>query len=154
MKTYTANKCRSKGRKFYTIIFRHPVRKDSGGRSGLRIRRGLGTPNPKVADMLVNQMNELLSNSTLWNLESKPIAEKLYDQVIISAFYEPLETISESYIIVYESGLGKGWNVIEAIDAKDALKKFEGIEPDIYKLCQYPYGKIRVAKEEKVGEFK
>lgn len=153
MKYYTASKSRSQGRKFYSIIFRHPVKKDSKGISGLRIRRGLNTSNPKKADKLVSQMNELLRDELLWNIDVKSTAEKLYDHIVVSSFYDVLETKVEiPFIIAYESGLGKGWNIINAIDAKHALKKFKEIEPDIYKLCQYPYGIIYVAKVEKVGD--
>lgn len=66
---YKASKSRSQGREFYSIIFRHPVKKDSTGKSGLRVRRGLGTSDPKEADKLVNQMNELLRENLLWNIE-------------------------------------------------------------------------------------
>jgi hypothetical protein len=148
MKYYTASKSRSQGRTFYSIIFRHPMRKDSTKRSGLRIRKGLGTSNPEDADKLVDQMNEILGDSTFWNIGARSTAEKLYDSIIVSAFYDVLDKKAEKFIVAYESGLGKGWDVVDAIDAKDALKKFEKIEPDICKLCQYPYGEIRVAKEE------
>jgi len=150
MKYYTANKSRSQGRKFYTIIFRHPVRKDSKGISGLRIRRGLNTSDPKKADKLVSQMNELLRNEELWNIDARHIAEKLYDHIVVSGFYDVLETKVEiPFIIAYESGLGKGWELIGAISAKDALEKFKEKEPDIFKLCRYPGGAIHVAREEK-----
>lgn len=148
MKCYTANKSRSQGRSFYSIIFRHPVRKDSSKKSGLRIRRGLGTDDPKKADRLIGQMNEILSNDIFWNIDARHVAEKLYDSIIVSAFYDVLDETTEKFIIVYESGLGKGWDIIDAIDAKNALKKFEEMEPDIYKLCRHPYGKIHVAREE------
>ena len=147
---YTANKSRSQGRKFYSIIFRHPVRKDSGGKSGLRIRRGLGTSSHKRADELVAEMNDLLSSPYFWTLTAKAHAQMVFSPVIISAFYYVLENKTESFIMAYESGLGKGWDVVDAIDAKDALKKFQEREPDIYKLCQHPYGVIRVAKEENI----
>lgn len=55
---------------------------------------------------------------------------------------------TDKFIIVYKSGLGKGWHIVDAIDAKDALKIFKEVEPDIYKLCLYPNGEIHVAKEE------
>lgn len=145
MKYYTANKSRSQGRSFYSIIFRHPMKKDSSRKSGLRIRRGLGTSNSKKADELVDQMNEILGDCNFWNIDARQIAEKLYDSIIVSAFYDVLEEKAEKFIVAYESGLGKGWDIIDAIDAKNALKKFEKIEPDIYKLCQYPHGKIHVA---------
>ena len=153
MRYYKANKSRSQGREFYSIIFRHPVRKDSIGKSGLRIRRGLNTSDSKKADELVNQMNELLKENLFWNIDAKHIAEKLYDPIIISAFYDILEVPMEMpFIITYESGLGKGWDIINAIDVKTALKKFKEREPDIYKLCRSPYGIIHIAKEEDIIE--
>lgn len=148
VKYYTASKSRSQGRKFYSLIFRHPMIKDSGGKSGLRIRKGLGTSNTKKADKLVSQMNEILKDSSLWNIDAMPIAERLYDNIIVSAFYSVLWGKTDVFVIAYESELGKGWDIVEAIDAKKALKLFEEREPDIYKLCQYPHGAIRVAKEE------
>jgi hypothetical protein len=151
MRYYKASKSRSQGREFYSIIFRHPVKKDSTGKSGLRIRRGLGTSDPEEADKLINQMNELLRENLLWNTDAKHIAEKLYDHIVISAFYNVLEKQEmASFIIAYKSGLGKGWDIIGAIDVKDALEKFKEKEPDIYKLCQSPYGTIHIAKEEDI----
>ena len=153
MRYYKASKSRSQGREFFSIIFRHPVKKDSTGKSGLRIRRGLGTSDPKEADKLVGQMNELLRENLLWNIDARHIAEKLYDPMIISAFYDVLEKPAVvPFIIAYGSGLGKGWDIIGAVDAKDALKKFKEKEPDIYKLCQSPYGTIHIAKEESILE--
>lgn len=149
MKYYTANKSRSQGRKFYSIIFRHPVIKDSKGISGLRVRRGLNTSNRKKADNLVNQMNDLLRNEELWHIDAKSNAEKLYNPLIVNAFYDTLELQKEvPFIIAYKSGLGKGWDIIDAIDTKNALKKFKEQEPDIYKLCKSPYGIIHVARKE------
>lgn len=146
MKYYTASKSRSQGRESYSIIFRHPVKKDSTGKSGLRIRRGLGTSDSKEADRLVNQMNDLLKEHLFWNIDLKYIAVRLYDPVIVAAFYDVLEKpIVVPFIIAYESGLGKGWDIIDATGVKDALNKFKEKEPDIYKLCQSPYGKIHVA---------
>jgi signal recognition particle receptor subunit beta len=97
MKSYTANKSRTQGRESYSIIFRHPVRKDSKGKTGLRIRRGLGTSDSDEAEKLVDQMNELLNNESLWNLNAKPLAKRLYDPLIITAFYDSLETSPPDY---------------------------------------------------------
>lgn len=151
MKYYTASKSRSQGRKFYSIIFRHPVVKDSKGKSGLRVRRGLNTENPKVAEKLVFQMNDILKNEYFWDKEAKLEAEELFDPIIIAAFYEPFDRSREiQFIIAYESELGKGWSILYAINAKDALKKFEEINPDIYKFCQIPYGKLYIGKMEEI----
>ena len=99
-----------------------------------------------MADELVAEMNRLLSEPYFWTLTAKTHAQMVFNPVIISAFYDVLENKTGSFIIVYESGLGKGWDVVDAIDVKDALKKFKEREPDIYKLCQHPYGTIRVTK--------
>lgn len=151
MRYYTASKSRSQGRKYYSIIFRHPAKKDSSGKSGLRIRRGLNTCDAKRADELVDQMNDLLKCNLLWNIDAKHIAERLYDSIVISAFYDVLEIPTEStFLIVFESGLGKGWELVKADGVDDALEKFKEKEPDIFKLCHYPGGEIRVGREEMV----
>ena len=151
MRYYRASKSRSQGREFYSIIFRHPVRKDLTGKSGLRIRRGLNTSDSKKADELVNQMGELLKENLFWNIDAKHIAEKLYDPIVVSAFYDILKIPEKaSFVIAYESGLGKGWDIIDAIDAKEALEKFKEREPDIYKLCHSPYGTIHISRKENV----
>jgi hypothetical protein len=150
MKYYSAGISRSQGRTFYAIIFRHPVIKDAKGKYGLRIRRGLNTPDPDVAEKLVAQMNDLLKNKIFWNLDARHIAEKLYDPVIISAFYGPLEVSREvPFIVAYETELVKGWNIINAISSKSAMKKFKGMNPDLFTLCQYPHSKLHIARIEK-----
>jgi hypothetical protein len=144
MRYYTASKSRSQGRESYSIIFRHPVIRDSTGKSGLRIRRGLGTSDPKEANRLVNQMNDLLKENLFWNIDLKYIAVRLYDPIIVSAFYDVLEKpVMTPFIIAYESRLGKGWDIIEAAGTKDALNKFKEKKPVIYEMCQ-SYGKIHI----------
>ncbi|MEQ1617704.1 MAG: hypothetical protein ABL883_05095, partial [Terricaulis sp.] len=59
--TYTASKTRTQGRPGWTILFRHPLRNDTKGRPGLKMRRGLGTQSETEADTLVEQMNALLA---------------------------------------------------------------------------------------------
>ena len=44
MKFYTASKSRNQGREAWSVIFRHPARLDlATGKTGRRVRRGLGT---------------------------------------------------------------------------------------------------------------
>lgn len=105
MKKYIANKSQTQGRKSWSIIFRHPLRKDSKGKTGLRIRRGLNTSDPDEADKLVDQMNDLLENDSLWNLSAKPLAERQYDPIIVSAFYDSIEASPHDYSKIRESFL-------------------------------------------------
>ena len=73
------------------VIFRHPVRKDKKGKSGLRIRRGLGTPDQAEAEQLVGQMNEILADESFWKPTARSNAEKRFDPRIVAAFYDNLE---------------------------------------------------------------
>ncbi|USK68585.1 CpaF/VirB11 family protein [Peribacillus asahii] len=98
MGRYSASKVRGVGRESWSIVFRHPVRKDQYGKAGLRIRRGLGTTDEDKAEMLVLQMNEILSNPTLWDLSSREQAKLRYDKRIVAAFYDALEPQKVNYI--------------------------------------------------------
>lgn len=97
MGKYTASKARGKGRESWSIVFRHPVKNDQYGKSGLRVRRGLGTTDEDRADLLVRQMNEILSDETMWNVASKQRASLKYDEKIVSAFYDALEIKKINY---------------------------------------------------------
>jgi len=59
--TYTATKTRS-GRPGWSVIFRHPLRRDTRGKAGLKVRRGLDTTDDARADELVGQLNALLGD--------------------------------------------------------------------------------------------
>jgi len=97
MGKYTASKARGKGRESWSIVFRHPVKKDQYGKAGLRVRRGLGTTDEGRADLLVAQMNEILSDESMWNISSKQKASLRYDEKIVAAFYDALEAKKLEY---------------------------------------------------------
>lgn len=97
MGKYTASKARGKGRESWSIVFRHPVKKDQYGKVGLRVRRGLGTTDEGRADLLVAQMNEILSDESMWNVSSKQKASLRYDEKIVAAFYDALEAKKLDY---------------------------------------------------------
>ncbi len=80
----------SKGRHSWCVIFRHPVCLGPDGKQKLRVRRGLGTPEKEQAQILVNQLNHILSDPVLWNLSSREAASKSYDEKIVAAFYDPM----------------------------------------------------------------
>lgn len=89
-KTYTATLSRSPGRQAWAVIFRHPVRLDSSNRPGRRVRRGLGTDVKEHAQQLVDQLNDILSKEDMWTPSSRFLAQRLYDERVVSAFYDGL----------------------------------------------------------------
>lgn len=80
----------SKGRQSWCIIFRHPVCLGPDGKQKLRVRRGLGTSQMDQAQVLVNQLNQILADPALWNLASREAASQNFDQRIVGAFYDPM----------------------------------------------------------------
>src|SRR5439155_11872812 len=80
----------SKGRSGWCVIFRHPVALAADGKQKLRVRRGLGTRNESDAALLVSQLNEILSDSTYWNLGARSRAAAKYAESIVAALYDHL----------------------------------------------------------------
>lgn len=97
MANYKASISRTKGKEALSIIFRHPVKIDPKTNYGIRVRRGLGTSDEAIAQRLVAQMNELLSDFTMWSIDKKPIAYQKYSPIIVDAFYDFLESSSLDY---------------------------------------------------------
>src|SRR5688572_15448061 len=81
----------SKGRSGWCVIFRHPTCMTPDGKQKLRVRRGLGTRDEAEAQLLVNQLNEILADEDHWNLTSRIKAEAKYHKQIVAAFYDHLE---------------------------------------------------------------
>lgn len=98
MKFYTASKSRNQGREAWSVIFRHPARLDlATGKTGRRVRRGLGTSDETEASMLVDQLNELLSSPELWEASARPAAVGRFDARIVDIFYEGLEAVEVDF---------------------------------------------------------
>jgi hypothetical protein len=88
---YTASLSKSQGRSGWSVIFRHPVRRDDAtGQPGLRIRRGLGTRDDKEAEQLKSELNELLAQSRYWDITSRAEAERRFDPRVIDIFYDKM----------------------------------------------------------------
>ena len=91
LKAYIASKTRS-NRPGWSVTFRHPRRKDSRGKFGLRIRRGLGTTDDSKADELVVQLNELLIDQSWWSVDRRNEATQRFDEIVVKAFFDGMET--------------------------------------------------------------
>ena len=90
-KTYKASKTRSQDRPGWSVIFSHPLRTDTRGKSGLKVRRGLGTKDDAEADRLVEQLNTLLGDSSWWSLDRRTEAEQRFDGTVVKAFFDKIE---------------------------------------------------------------
>lgn len=89
--TYQATKTRS-NRPGWSVTFKHPKRSDSRGRLGLKIRKGLGTQDEEEADQLVSELNTLLSDQRWWSVDRRREAEQQFHSVIVSAFFDGMES--------------------------------------------------------------
>lgn len=90
-KPYTASLSKTQGRQSYSIIFRHPARKDRNtGKPGLRVRAGLSTKDEIEAVNLIDQMNELLANSDYWSMTAQATARDRYDSRVVDIFFHDL----------------------------------------------------------------
>lgn len=88
---YVASKLLNKDKPGFSISFRHPRRRDSKGKFGLKVRRGLGTSDSAEADRLVSQMNEILADESWWTAARFPEAHRQFDSHIVDAFYDELQ---------------------------------------------------------------
>src|ERR1700738_4953180 len=105
-KIYKASLSRSQNREAWSIIFRHPVRKDkASGRPGLRVRQGLGTKDQQEAELLVEQMNEILADPSFWDAGARPRAEVKFGGRIVDIFYYKLTPEPTDFLSVRESVL-------------------------------------------------
>lgn len=94
---YTARKIKPVNRESWIIEFRHPLLKDSKGKIGKKIRRGLGTTNADKAESLVQQMNILLEDESYWSPAAKQKAKSSFDEGIVNAFYDEIEFQVQDY---------------------------------------------------------
>jgi hypothetical protein len=101
---YVAGKTRS-NRPGWSMGFRHPLRNDSRGRPGVKMRRGLGTSDEAAADAMVAEMNVILADPSWWNASKRQEAELRFSKPVVEAFYDEIqagrddsEALRESHI--------------------------------------------------------
>jgi len=87
---YLATKTRS-GRPGWSVIFRHPLRRDARGKLGAKVRRGLKTTDDQHADELVGKLNILLADRKWWSADRRGDAEREFPSEIVSAFFDGME---------------------------------------------------------------
>jgi len=152
---YKGSLSRSKGRSNWCVIFRHPLRMTTDGRPGRRVRRGLGTKDDDEAKGLVDQLNEILIEKSMWTLAAKDLAERKYDKRIVAAFYENLTPAlhdsklirdriltlpgkdDDYFIILFlgTTGSGKTTIVRQLIGTHPEKERFPSISPARTTVC-------------------
>jgi hypothetical protein len=85
--SYKATAKQNPGRKSWLVEFRHPLRNDANNKPGKKVRKGLGTDDEQKALRLVEQLNRLLSDESLWSVGAQSEALKSYDEIVVEIFY-------------------------------------------------------------------
>ena len=95
---YTASLSTTPGRPGFSVSFRHPLKLDSKGKPGLKMRRGLGTDDRAKAEAFVAQMNRLLQDEAWWTAAKHQEALQAFDQRIVDAFYDGIQAgVADSF---------------------------------------------------------
>ena len=152
---FKASLSRSKGRSNWCVIFRHPLRMTTGGRPGRRVRRSMGTTDENEAKGLVDQLNEILSERSMWTPGAKGLAERKYKKRIVAAFYDkltpalhdskevrdkilPLPGKEDGYfkiLFLGTTGSGKTTIVRQLIGTHPEKERFPSISPARTTIC-------------------
>ena len=109
---YSASLSQTQGRSGFSIIFRHPARRDdASGKPGVRVRRGLGTRDEAEAERLRDELNALLGDPKYHDAAARAEAERRFDTRVVDIFFDkmiPEETdfaaLREAVIALPESG--------------------------------------------------
>ncbi len=90
-RAYVATLSRSQEREGWSVIFRHPVLPDRAtGKPGRRVRRGVGTRDKREAQGLVDQLNKILEDPSLWEPSSKTRAAAQFHPRVVEIFYDEM----------------------------------------------------------------
>lgn len=159
MKFYTASKSRNQGRESWSVIFRHPARIDlATGKTGRRIRRGLGTSDEAEATRLIQQLNEALSSPELWEVTAKPAALGRFDARVVEIFYDGMEASEVDFAALRDEllplpGDDEGYRTVLLLGTTGAgkttvVRQILGTDPDTERFPSTSTAKTTVADTE------
>lgn len=155
----------SKGRSSWCVIFRHPVCLAPDGKQKLRVRRGLGTSDQDQAQALVNQLNVILDDASLWNPASRERAAVKFDARVVAAFFDPMQSESPDLWGVREDAIplpgGDGYARVQFVGTTGAgkttvVRQLLGTDPDTERFPSISAAKTTICDIEVVlrpGEF-
>ena len=88
---YSASLSQTQSRSGFSIIFRHPTRRDdASGKPGVRVRRGLGTRDKAEAERLRDQLNVLLGDPEYHDAAARAEAERRFDPRVVGIFFDKM----------------------------------------------------------------
>ena len=88
---YSASLSQTQGRLGFSVIFRHPARRDNAtGKPGVRVRRGLGTRDKAEAARLRDELNILLGDAKYQDPAARPEAERRFDPRVVDIFFDKM----------------------------------------------------------------
>jgi len=106
---YKASKVRAKPGSVWNLAYRHPLKTDKQGKPGRKMRRSTGTTDDAEAQRLVDQMNQLLANDSWFAAQREVDAAETFDEIIVRAFYDGLNTATRPSIEVRNEKLKLPW---------------------------------------------
>lgn len=90
-RSYSASLSQTQGRAGYSVIFRHPARRDEAtGKPGVRVRRGLGTRDHAEAERLRDELNVLLGDPQYHDPAARAEAERRFDRRVVDIFFDKM----------------------------------------------------------------
>ena len=103
---YSASLSRTQGRSGFSVIFRHPARRDdASGKLGLRVRRGLGTRDEEEAEQLRGELNVLLGDPEYHEATARAEAERRFDGRVVDIFYDKVVPEEMDFAALREAGI-------------------------------------------------
>ncbi len=158
VKFYTASKSRNQGREAWSVIFRHPARIDlATGKTGRRVRRGLGTSDEAEATLLVDQLNRVLSAPELWEITAKSAAVGRFDSRVVEIFYDGMEVSEVDFADLREAVLPlpneEGYRTVLLLGTTGAgkttvVRQILGTDPDTERFPSTSTARTTVADTE------
>lgn len=104
---YSASLSRTQGRSGFSVIFRHPARRDAAsGKPGVRVRRGLGTREEKEAERLRDELNLLLGDPEYHDPSARAEAERRFDPRVVDVFFDKIVPEETDFAALRESAIG------------------------------------------------
>lgn len=159
MTLHTATRSRNRGRGNYSVIFRHPAMMDLGtGQPGRRLRMSLGTSDETEADILVDELNEILGTRELWDRSARVDAASRFDGRVVEIFYNVLEATPVDFTALREEfiplpGAADGYRKVLLLGTTGAgkttvVRQILGTDPDSERFPSTSTAKTTVADTE------
>jgi hypothetical protein len=103
---YSASLSQTQGRSGYSIIFRHPARRDDAtGKPGVRVRRGLGTRDEVEAERLRDELNVLLADPSYHDPAARAEAERRFDPRVVDIFFDKMVPETTDFAALREAAI-------------------------------------------------